>query len=140
MQHAILSFFPFIVRYMYNGLSTDVRYEVPLTKQEILAEYDSIIFETEPKLINFQIWHNNTNTRFSMEIHAKRDFVGTIAAHNLSEAFKLAQNDFSENYRRFGVRSTSVGDVFVDMSTGKGYIINGLGFEMIGKVHDLQQN
>lgn len=51
--------------------------------------------------------------------------IGGIVAANMAEAFREAQNDFNPDYRKHGVRSTSVGDVIVGnvplMVTGTGY-------------------
>ena len=57
--------------------------------------------------------------------------VATLLAHNLEEAFRLSQNDFSKEYSALGIRSTSVGDIIVDIRNEKHYFVKGVGFEEI---------
>ena len=54
------------------------------------------------------------------------EYVGTVEANGIAEAFKLAQNDFNEEYASLGHRSTSVGDIFTDGETH--YMVKGTGF------------
>jgi hypothetical protein len=56
--------------------------------------------------------------------------VATISAPSLSNAFTRAQNDFSEAYASYGIRSTSVGDVIEDHK-GDHYMVMGLGFKYL---------
>lgn len=51
-----------------------------------------------------------------------------LSANSLEEAFKLAQNDFNEDYRQGNVRSTSVGDIIIDVEEDKSYLVKGTGF------------
>jgi hypothetical protein len=76
----------------------------------------------------FQIWHNNTDSKFTNTILAERTLIGTIEADSFKDAFKMAQNDWNPEYCKFGVRSTSVGDMIRDLQTGDVYIVQGLGF------------
>ena len=52
----------------------------------------------------------------------------SIDCNSLEEAFKLSQNDFSERYATLGKRSTSVGDIIVDVRDEKHYFVEGIGF------------
>lgn len=54
-----------------------------------------------------------------------------LSANSLEEAFKLAQNDFNEDYRQGNVRSTSVGDIIIDVEEDKSYLVKGTGFQEI---------
>ena len=54
------------------------------------------------------------------------EYVGTVEAENVAQAFKLAQNDFNEEYASLGHRSTSVGDIMTDGDTH--YMVKGTGF------------
>ena len=60
------------------------------------------------------------------------DFIDFVQAPTLEIAFKLAQNDFSYEYRNLGFRSTSVGDIIVDPS-GRHFMVKGMGFEEVPK-------
>ena len=56
--------------------------------------------------------------------------VATLKAANLRDAYRLAQNDFNEEYEKIGVRSTSVGDIiFVRSGIDEGFLIRGTSFE-----------
>lgn len=49
MSHSVLSFDPFTVEYKSStGRTKKVKYEVPLTRAEIMAEEPYIIFDEEP--------------------------------------------------------------------------------------------
>lgn len=68
-----------------------------------------------------------------------------IDAESLEEAFKLAQNDFSESYASLDRRSTSVGDIIVDLDEQVFYMISGIGFIEIppvvaAHIHMMMQN
>lgn len=55
--------------------------------------------------------------------------VATVLAHNYEEAFKLAQNDFSETYQAFNIRSTGVGDII--RHGDDCFLVHGLGFKNV---------
>lgn len=60
--------------------------------------------------------------------------VFTLEANSLEEAFKLAQNDFNEQYAALGVRSTSVGDIIqsqADFEANECHLVKGLGFGLV---------
>lgn len=57
--------------------------------------------------------------------------VATIHADSLEDAFTKGQNDFSEEYHQFEVRSTSVGDVILTPD-GKAMMVHGVGWEEVG--------
>lgn len=81
----------------------------------------------------FCIYHNtNKETMFRdtpLKDGEKRDFkyIGAVMATDINEAWKLAQNDFNEDYAQFGVRSTCVGDMILDGNDF--YLIKMVGFE-----------
>jgi len=52
----------------------------------------------------------------------------SFTAKSLNDAFRLAQNDFSDDYASLNKRSTSVGDIIIDLRHEKHYFIAGLGF------------
>lgn len=81
----------------------------------------------------FGIYHNtNEDTMFQdtpLKEGEKRDFkyIGSVLATDINEAWKLAQNDFNEEYAQLGVRSTSIGDMILDGNDF--YLVKGIGFE-----------
>jgi hypothetical protein len=143
MRHVIISMNPFIVKFFNdNGSEKVVRYEVPLTNAEIKAEYDYIVFDQDCPTFYYQIWLCDEP---QLSVNAKttgvqRTLIGIIEARNVEHAFKMSQNDFNGYYRMFGKRSTMVGDMIVDMSDGQGYIINGHGFKVAGKILQTADN
>ena len=54
-----------------------------------------------------------------------------VSAISLNDAFQKAQNDFNDDYSLIDVRSTSVGDIIIDIEENKHYMVKGLGFEEI---------
>ena len=56
------------------------------------------------------------------------DSVFSLKADSLEEAFRLTQNDFNEDYASLGLRSSAVGDIFMDVMHGTYYMVNGIGF------------
>ena len=52
----------------------------------------------------------------------------SIDCESLEEAFKLSQNDFSDRYASLNKRSTSVGDIIIDVKEEKHYMVSGKGF------------
>lgn len=52
----------------------------------------------------------------------------SIDCKSLEEAFKLSQNDFSERYSSLNKRSTSVGDIIIDVREEKHYFVANVGF------------
>jgi len=59
------------------------------------------------------------------------EHICSIDALDLKEAFKLSQNDFSERYASLGKRSTSIGDIIIDVREEKHYFVAGNGFNNI---------
>lgn len=60
--------------------------------------------------------------------------IGAVEAYDLQEAFKMTQNDFNEDYSILGHRSTSVGDVLIQIINDNDFIIHlvkPIGFEQI---------
>ena len=52
--------------------------------------------------------------------------IGSVEAKHINDAFRLAQNDFNEEYASLHRRSTSVGDIITD---GNGYyMVKAMGF------------
>jgi hypothetical protein len=52
--------------------------------------------------------------------------IGSVEAESIVDAFRLAQNDFNEEYASLGCRSTSVGDIITDGDNH--YMVKGKGF------------
>lgn len=59
------------------------------------------------------------------------DKVAKVQAKTLEEAFRLSQNDFSDDYASLGIRSTSVGDIIIDVRHEKHYFVSNVGFTEI---------
>lgn len=102
-----------------------------ITKEELEKKISRSLM---PKLKReFGIYHNtNEETMFRdspLKDGEKRDFkyIGAVMATDINEAWKLAQNDFNEEYAQLGVRSTSVGDMILDGNDF--YLVKGIGFE-----------
>jgi hypothetical protein len=60
--------------------------------------------------------------------------VATIEAESLLDAYRLAQNDFNDEYSELGYRSTCVGDIITesdDFGNVTHYIIDGIEFIQI---------
>ena len=51
-----------------------------------------------------------------------------IEAKSLIHAFRGCQNDFNESYAKLNKRSTSVGDIIIDLDEQICYMITGRGF------------
>jgi hypothetical protein len=51
-----------------------------------------------------------------------------FVAKSLNDVFRLTQNDFSKLYASLGKRSTSVGDIIIDLDENIHYMISGKGF------------
>ena len=54
-----------------------------------------------------------------------------IDVPELHDVFRMTQNDLNPTYALGGHRSTSVGDIIVDISDGDTYLIEGFGFRQI---------
>lgn len=86
--------------------------------------------------MKFSIYHP-TGGRLNTECLPKAfmyEHICTIDASSFAEAFRLTQNDWDEEYRRIGVRSTSVGDIIQsdnDQRHGACHLIEGNGFKQI---------
>lgn len=59
--------------------------------------------------------------------------VGSVEADSLNYAFMQAQNDFSDYYKKFNVRSTSVGDIIVENNYNFN-LVKGMGFQIVDNV------
>jgi hypothetical protein len=57
--------------------------------------------------------------------------VTLVKAKSLQNAFYCSQNDFSDEYASLNKRSTSVGDIIVDLRHEKHYFVSGVGFTEI---------
>lgn len=106
------------------------------TKKTVMVQDESVAPKIMPLLKReFGIYHNtNEETMFRdapLKDGEKRDFkyIGTVMATDINEAWKLAQNDFNEEYVQYGVRSTSVGDMILDGNDF--YLVKGIGFEYL---------
>lgn len=49
--------------------------------------------------------------------------VFSLQARNLDSAFLNGQNDKNDEYKRLGIRDTTLGDIIVNEDTGKSYVI-----------------
>lgn len=111
-----------------------------VTKPNLLTiKYLEVFMAHKPEDImpalkrEFGIYHNtNEETMFRdnpLKDGEKRDFkyIGAVMATDINEAWKLAQNDFNEEYAQLGARSTSVGDMILDGNDF--YLVKGIGFE-----------
>lgn len=79
---------------------------------------------------NYRIFHpvgGVLNTQLKRGVY-EYEQICSIDAKSLEEAFKLAQNDFSERYASLGKRSTSVGDIIVDVREERHYFVHNVGF------------
>lgn len=61
-------------------------------------------------------------------------YVCSLEADTMEQAFRLAQNDFNKEYAKIGVRSTSVGDIIQseqDYDLGNCYLVKEKGFQCV---------
>lgn len=54
-----------------------------------------------------------------------------VEAENRNKVFFMGQNGHSDDYTALGKRSTSVGDIIVDVQEDKHYMVMGVGFQEI---------
>jgi len=59
------------------------------------------------------------------------ELIATIECDSIHNAFKLGQNDFNDEYAKLHHRSTSVGDIIVDVDEDLHYLIEPIGFRLI---------
>lgn len=57
--------------------------------------------------------------------------IAVVKAQSLQDAFKLSQNDFSNEYASLNKRSTSVGDIIIDLTNEKHYFVSNVEFTEI---------
>lgn len=62
----------------------------------------------------FSIYHVNDDVKRK---------VFSIYARNLDSAFLLSQNEKNDDFKKLGVRNTTVNDIIVNEDTGKCYVI-----------------
>lgn len=79
----------------------------------------------------FLIFHPSTgaiNHEMKSGVY-KYDLIHSLEANSLKDAFKLAQNDFSEEYALLDKRSTCIGDVIVNLDDQRvHHMVAGTGF------------
>lgn len=56
------------------------------------------------------------------------ELVHIVQCETIQEAFRLSQNDFSEEYANRGIRSTCVGDIIIDTDDMVHYMVSNIGF------------
>lgn len=84
----------------------------------------------QPMLSMFHIYHCiEKQYMFTDRERQTRKYVGSVMAKDLDDAFRMAQNDFNEDYRKYKVRSTSIGDLIQD-DYGF-YMITGIGMKLL---------
>ena len=84
-------------------------------------------------MVTYKILHPKNgilNTKCLRGEYAYEPIV-SFSAKSLDDAFKLAQNDFSDDYVSLNKRSTSVGDIIVDLRHEKHYFVSNIGFTEI---------
>jgi hypothetical protein len=81
----------------------------------------------------WQIYHPVNGMNHMCDKKELYRFVAHVYAPSLGEVYQQAQNDFSEHYRGYKVRSTSVGDVIG--KDGEYWMIKGMGFEKLDEVN-----
>ena len=75
----------------------------------------------------FNIMHATGPDRFSEVTDQPRKLVGQVEATSLSHAFQKSQN-IHKSWNDSKTRSTSVGDVIVDIENNTEHMVCGLGF------------
>jgi hypothetical protein len=107
----------------------------PLHDSEFTSPYmealeEAICPEKKDVLKQYHVYHAiNKQYRFTETEKQPREYAGFVLAKNMEEAFKLSQNDFSPEWQKYGVRSTSVGDIIQD-DYGF-YMVCGTGFKLL---------
>lgn len=83
----------------------------------------------------FHIYHCiNKEFMFTETEKQPRKYVGSVMARDMEQAFMYAQNDFNEAYKKYGQRSTSVGDIVQDDHGF--YMVMNMGFKLICLLDD----
>jgi hypothetical protein len=80
----------------------------------------------------YKIYHpvNGMNHRCLQGVYEYYE-VCQVEAATLNKVFVIGQNGFSDEYTAIGTRSTSVGDIIVDVEEDKHYMVMGVGFQEI---------
>jgi hypothetical protein len=84
-------------------------------------------------MIKFKIYHPKNGVLNTQCIRGQYSYelITSVQAESLEDVFRLAQNDFSEGYANLSIRSTSIGDIIVDVRHEKHYFISNVGFTEI---------
>ena len=100
-------------------------------QQEIIEEMIAT-FKNLASQRHFQILHttNDTFNHFCKE-GFEYTIVCQIKASSKQDAFVRTQNDFNSEYAELHIRSTSVGDIIIDIETGQAWFIDNIGFKEI---------
>jgi hypothetical protein len=80
---------------------------------------------------NFRILHpvgGGLNTNMDRGLYEYEIIQEYFVAKSLNDVFRLTQNDFSKLYASLGRRSTSVGDIIIDLDENIHYMVAGRGF------------
>lgn len=88
------------------------------------------------KFIIFHPADGSLNQDCRTDITLRR--IAILEAENISDAFYKGQNDFNEAYAAKGHRSTSVGDVIMNVEDQKTYMVEGSCFKQIA--HDFKDD
>lgn len=70
------------------------------------------------------------NTKASTTAHSFEK-IAELTTVDVSHAYYAAQNDFNEEYAKLGKRSTSVGDIIVNVTDGIMYMVEGSYFSVL---------
>jgi len=125
-------------RYAMQSLSHDAyengfnAFEDSLSCAREIVRRINIALENK-KLREFTIMHpkNGVLNQFCERGVYEYEYITTRIQTSLDEAFRMSQNDFSDHYRALGRRSTSVGDIIIDLENGQHYFVSGTGFTAI---------
>jgi hypothetical protein len=80
---------------------------------------------------NFRILHpigGTLNHNMERGLYEYETIQEYFQANSLNDVFRLTQNDFSKTYASLNRRSTSVGDIIIDLDQNIHYMISGKGF------------
>ena len=84
-------------------------------------------------MITYQILHPKNGVLNTNCIRGQFSYekITSIKAKSLNDVFRLSQNDFSREYAALNKRSTSIGDIIIDLRHEKHYFVSTVGFTEI---------
>lgn len=83
----------------------------------------------------FTIYHpknNRMNHNCDKQVFEYEE-ICSLSCYDINKAFMYCQNDFNNSYADLNKRSTSIGDIIINETTDKHYMVKGLGFEEISR-------